>query len=422
MMIDLTDTKSSAVNAALVSARHAIGSPALGMVLTLVIVTDESTQYDAMKAATEAAREHPSRILVVIGRPGADIHPRLDAEVRVGDQGAGETVVLRLHGELADHAESVVLPLLLPDAPVVVWWPGKAPETPSADPLGILAQRRITDAVAAPRRPDWLEIRASGYTPGDTDLAWTRTTTWRSLLAAALDQRYDRITGAAVEAKAGNPSAELLALWLSDRLGVPVERVVTAGPGITATRLVTGSGEIAVTRPDGVLATLTTPGQPDRHVALKRRDAAELIAEELRRLDPDDVYATTLAHAAAEAKAAGGSVVASPAATAAHAHEAETISVIAAPGASTMADSADVVSGAAAQAGERAIAAAHRAHADESEQSHAEKTPAKKAPAKRTPARGSGSGGSSGSAGSAAKKTAKPRSSGSARKRTGGSS
>lgn len=389
MMIDLTDTKSSAVNAALVEARHAIGSPALGMVLTMVIVTDESNQYDAMKAAVGAAREHPSRILVVIGRPGADITPRLDAEVRVGDAGAGETVVLRLHGELAEHPESVVLPLLLPDAPVVVWWPGKAPETPSADPLGVLAQRRITDAVAAPRRPDWLEIRASGYTPGDTDLAWTRTTTWRSLLAAALDQRFEKITGATVEAKAGNPSAELLALWLADRLVVPVERVVSAGPGITAVRLATVAGDIAITRPDGVLATLSTPGQPDRHVALKRREAAELVAEELRRLDPDEVYAATLEHAAREAKdaSAAGDVAAEASAGAGAGPGAVPVAAVA--GASTMAETTEVV----------------------------------KTPGKRAPGAASGSGSGSGSA--PAKKTAKPGSAGSGgagRSRTSGSS
>jgi len=32
-------------------------------------------------------------------------------------------VALHLHGELADHASSVVLPFLLPDTPVVAWWP-----------------------------------------------------------------------------------------------------------------------------------------------------------------------------------------------------------------------------------------------------------------------------------------------------------
>jgi hypothetical protein len=37
----------------------------------------------------------------------------------------------------------------------------------------------------------------------------------------------------------------------------------------------------------------TTPGRPDRPIALKRRALPELLAEELRRLDEDDVYAAT---------------------------------------------------------------------------------------------------------------------------------
>ena len=45
---------------------------------------------------------------------------------------------------------------------------------------------------------------------------------------------------------------------------------------------------------DGSLATLSIQGQPDRAVALKRRETSELIAEELRRLDPDDTYASAL--------------------------------------------------------------------------------------------------------------------------------
>jgi len=36
-------------------------------------------------------------------------------------------------------------------------------------------------------------------------------------------------------------------------------------------------------------------------VALHRRDAAELLAEELRRLDPDEIYSETLAWFAAGA-------------------------------------------------------------------------------------------------------------------------
>ena len=141
------------------------------MVLTLVIVTDEENAYDALKAASDASREHPSRIIVVIKRvsrsPRARRDARLDAEVRVGsDAGTGETVVLRLHGELANHAQSVVLPLLLPDAPVVVWWPEDAPADPAKDPLGALAQRRITDTYSAEHPLDELSVRAATYRPG----------------------------------------------------------------------------------------------------------------------------------------------------------------------------------------------------------------------------------------------------------------
>lgn len=299
MKIDLTDTTSSRINAGLIHARRATGTPAVGMVLTLVIVTDEGSAYDALKAAYEASREHPSRILVVIKRPGRSPRDkalaRLDAEVLVGaEAGTGETVVLRMHGELANHAESVVLPLLLPDAPVVVWWPEDGPENPSLDPLGSLGQRRITDASASEDPVGALGQRAATYAPGDTDLAWTRITPWRSMLAAALDQKHSSITSASVEGEAYNPSTELLALWLADRLGVPVERKVSGGPGITGARLYTADGDICLDRPNGALAELAMPGQPDRHVALKRRETSELIAEELRRLDPDDIYRSTV--------------------------------------------------------------------------------------------------------------------------------
>ncbi|MFC8171674.1 glucose-6-phosphate dehydrogenase assembly protein OpcA [Streptomyces sp. NPDC057242] len=299
MKTDLTDTTSSKINKALVLGRRAIGAPAVGMVLTLVIVTDEENAYDALKAANEASREHPSRTLVVIKRvsrsPRDRAKARLDAEVRLGaDASAGETVVLRLYGEVVDHAQSVVLPLLLPDAPVVVWWPVDAPTDPAKDPLGALAQRRVTDTYASAQPIEELTARAETYTPGDTDLSWTRITPWRSMLAAALDQVVCEVSAAEVEGEEFNPSVELLAMWVADRLKVPVRRSKSAGPGLTSVRLETDCGPIVLDRPDGSLATLSIEGQPDRGVALKRRDTAELIAEELRRLDPDDTYAAAL--------------------------------------------------------------------------------------------------------------------------------
>ncbi|GGQ02958.1 MULTISPECIES: glucose-6-phosphate dehydrogenase assembly protein OpcA [Streptomyces] len=309
MKIDLTETNSSKINAAMVQARRDIGTPAVGMVLTLVIVTDEENAYDALKSANDASHEHPSRIVVVIKRasrsPRSRRDARLDAEVRVGaDAGSGETVVLRLHGELVDHAQSVVLPLLLPDAPVVVWWPDGAPTDLAGDPLGALGQRRITDTYSCENPVGTLGSRAGAYAPGDTDLAWTRITPWRSMLAAALDQQALTVVSATVEGEGDNPSCELLAMWLADRLQVPVRRTLSSGPGLTAVRLATKDGDIVLNRADGGLATLCMPGQPDRNVALKRRDTAELLAEELRRLDPDNTYAASLKYGVSQLAAA----------------------------------------------------------------------------------------------------------------------
>jgi glucose-6-phosphate dehydrogenase assembly protein OpcA len=294
VILDLTDTSASRIASTLVQARRKSGSPTTGAVLTLLVSTEERHHYDAMKAASQAAREHPARIIVVIGRPETT-RTRLDAEVRVGDEnGPGEVIVLRLYGELAAHSDAVVLPLLLPDVPVVTWWPDAGPDVPAKDPLGVLAQRRITDAAEYSRPMDKLKARAGGYEPGDTDLSWTRLTPWRSMLAAALDQFPRTIIGASVSGEEGSPSARMLAVWLRQRLDVPVSRTADEGPGITSVELLTAQGPIALTRPDGELATLSIPGQPDRPVALKRREMAELIAEELRRLDPDDVYSRLL--------------------------------------------------------------------------------------------------------------------------------
>jgi len=301
VIVDLTDTTAAAIAAALVKARHAAGVPAMGMVMTLAIVASEAEHYDALRAAQDAAREHPSRILVTILRPGR-MAPRLDAEVRfLGDSGPGETVVMRLHGELAEHAQSVLVPLLLPDAPVLVWWPGASPEVPTVDRVGALAQRRVTDAAAATDPLAELARRATGHADGDTDLAWSRITGWRTLLAAALDQPFSPPTGGRVGCEPGSPSAELLARWLQVRLGVAVARVDTDGPGITDVVLHTPDGDITVSRPDGRVAHLQRPGEPERQVALRQRETAEIIAEEMRRLDPDEVYGEVLTSAPAAA-------------------------------------------------------------------------------------------------------------------------
>jgi glucose-6-phosphate dehydrogenase assembly protein OpcA len=235
--------------------------------------------------------------VIVVARGAKRASARLDAQIRVGgDAGASEVIVLRLYGPLSDQGASCVVPLLLPDAPVVAWWPFDAPAVPAEDPIGKLAQRRITDAASERNPIRALDSRIRSYTDGDTDLAWTRLTLWRAVLAAALDlPPFEKVTAASVIGDANSPSADLLAGWLAARLKVPVRRGKdTDCQGITSVELQRRSGSVELRRPDGRTGTLVQPGQPPRRVALQRRPIADCLAEELRRLDPDEIYESAL--------------------------------------------------------------------------------------------------------------------------------
>ncbi|SDI39004.1 glucose-6-phosphate dehydrogenase assembly protein OpcA [Actinokineospora alba] len=297
MIIDLPSTTTSQVNSKLVHLREQGGANTLGRVLTLVIVTDDGERVeDAIDAANDASREHPCRVIVV-ARGAKKAAARLDAQIRIGgDAGASEVIVLRLYGPLADEGASCVIPLLLPDAPVVAWWPFEAPARPSDDPIGRLAQRRITDSAAERHPIKALQTRQKQYADGDTDLAWTRLTLWRAVLAASLDlPPYEKVTAASVSGGGDSPSTDLLAAWLATFLKVPVKRINAGdGHGIVSVAMDRRSGTVELQRPDGKVGTLTQPGQPARRVALQRREVRDCLSEELRRLDADEIYEATL--------------------------------------------------------------------------------------------------------------------------------
>jgi glucose-6-phosphate dehydrogenase assembly protein OpcA len=291
----LWDTTGTEVVKALAAERRAAGAVTSGLALTLVVVVDEKRVAEAEEAATQAASMHPFRLLVVVRR-ALETESRLDAEVLVGGRlGPGEAVVMRMYGRLTLHAESVALPLFAPDTPVVTWWHGVPPEKIAFDPLGVYADRRITDCAQAEDPIAALRARAEDYAPGDTDLAWTRTTGWRSLLAAAIDPMQGEAKRISVSAEQGNPSAPLLAGWLGRRLDVKVAQRASNGPGITGVKIgMSGVEEVSLSRKDGRTATLHGAGTVDRTLPLPRRELGDLLAEELRRLTRDEPYASAL--------------------------------------------------------------------------------------------------------------------------------
>ncbi|MGI9093247.1 MAG: glucose-6-phosphate dehydrogenase assembly protein OpcA [Mycobacteriales bacterium] len=297
-MTTLWDTTGSDVVHALAAERRTGGSITSGSALTLLVVVGERNVAQAEAAATTAASHHPCRLLVVVRREVDASVPRLDAEVLIGGRlGPGEAVVMRMYGRLGLHAESVALPLLAPDVPVVTWWYGPPPDQIAHDPLGVLADHRLTDCSIAADAEAGLLRRADDYAPGDSDLAWTRITPWRIHLAAAVDSCTERICAAVVHGEPGNPSARLLAGWLQSRLGCTVRvEAVDGGAGAIAdvSLEVDGDGTLALRRVSGGQAVLERSGQTDSQIPMPDRELGELLAEELRRIDVDEVYGEAL--------------------------------------------------------------------------------------------------------------------------------
>ncbi len=294
MIVDMPDTTTTAVNKKLDELREKAGAVTMGRVLTLLIAPEtDDVLEESLEAANDASHEHPSRIIVTMrGDTYAD-EARLDAQLRAGgDTGASEVVILRLSGPLSGHAASVVIPFLLPDIPVVAWWPDVAPAQPAQDPLGKLAIRRITDATNGIDPLSAIKSRLNGYTPGDTDIAWARITYWRALLASAVDQApHEPIESALVSGLKTEPALDILAGWLASRIDGPVRRAV----GDLKVELVRTSETIVLSRPqEGRTATLSRTARPDALVPLARRETGECLAEDLRRLDPDEIYLSAL--------------------------------------------------------------------------------------------------------------------------------
>src|SRR5882757_6210801 len=267
-MTTLWDTTGTAVVKALAAERRTGGAVTSGIALTLVVVVDEKDVAEAEDAATVAASKHPMRMLMVIRRQVDAPVPRLDAEVLLGGRlGPGEAVVMRMFGRLALHAESVVLPLLAPDAPVVTWWHGAMPDKIAYDPLGVFADRRVTESLYSNDPMAALHQRAVDYAPGDTDLSWARTTSWRALVAAAFDSLSGRPKSAVVTGAESPPTALFIG-WLRSKLGIDVH-LNTSGRDIQ---------EVSFDLSDnGSASQLTIKRRDERSAVITRADQADRV-------------------------------------------------------------------------------------------------------------------------------------------------
>ena len=299
MIITLKNTTSAEVASRIVELRDERGSAALSRVLTLLICVPDMIDVDnAIEISDAVSREHPCRVIVIVEPESTEGTARLNAQIRVGDAaGLSDIIILEPRGEAASNIDSLVMPLLQSDTPVVTYWPVTPPANPGEHPLGRLAAKRITDSRATPCPMDTLSALSTVYTPGDTDLAWAGVTLWRALLAAVAED-FDRLPSSIrVAGNATHPSPFLVAAWLHHQLGVPVERVVDpeAHTITDITFFFDDDTTVSLSRSaSSSVACLSRPGLEDRSVNLARRSVQDSLMEDLRRLDPDVYYGELL--------------------------------------------------------------------------------------------------------------------------------
>lgn len=308
MIINLPDTDTGTIARELRRLREQGGIVTTGRVLTLIVLTTSDDDLESIiDTVNSVSREHPSRVVVLVSGD-SDLDNKLDAELRLGgDAGAAEIIIMHLAGEVGQHPSAVVTPLLLPDTPVVAWWPASAPKVPAATPIGQIAQRRITDSLMDPH-PQAIARRRTGYTPGDSDLVWSRITSWRGVLASAFDlPPHSTVTAVEISGPAEAPSVEVAAGWLVDRLGVDVQRHTTDAPAVPLDdkeRPMIPVTSVTFHRADGqdlhieiesaTTAQVRNGDLPPFKVALAQPTRSECLAEELRHLGQDKAYGRAL--------------------------------------------------------------------------------------------------------------------------------
>jgi glucose-6-phosphate dehydrogenase assembly protein OpcA len=110
-----------------------------------------------------------------------------------------------------------------------------------------------------------------------------------------LDQPpFDKVLGAEIVGSSNSPSIDLLAAWLELKLGVNV-KIVRTTPAksinvIKNIKLIRKSGDVEISRETLDKAVLKQPSQPTREISLPRRSLRDCLSEDLRRLDPDDLF------------------------------------------------------------------------------------------------------------------------------------
>lgn len=239
-------------------------------VLNLIVVTDEDSAPEVTRSVSNLSGRHPARAIVLISDPdgerNVDVQISAFCNVRGGGgaQVCAEQITVHAEGPPANHLESLAGPLLLPDLPVFLWYPGAfSPLAPEFAAMADLADRVIVDSAVREDREETLREMAAMVDeremPAVGDLQWVGLSPWRSLLADAFGSpehsgELERIEGVEIlYAPGGECRALLLLGWLASTLGWSAENAARDG----------GRRRVEFSGPSGKVSVELSPDSPD---------------------------------------------------------------------------------------------------------------------------------------------------------------
>ena len=285
--------------------------------LTLVVLAEASDDATALGETIAALMpEHPARTIVVrlSGAGERALAERVYAQCWMPFGQRRQICCEQIEITASDAAladlPSVVLPLAAPDLPVIVWSrSARLFEMPVFGAITRMAAKVVVDSAgfADPKRALRLlaETAASGVPLGD--LAWTRLTRWREMLARLFENRNYLAKLARISSVRVTYGGELatsawyMGAWIVGALadaGVAAKLVVEAGSGLAALSVELTGGEFRVAlarQEDRLVITVddarncTNMPQPSDYLMMR---------EELGIVRRDPVFERTLASAA----------------------------------------------------------------------------------------------------------------------------
>jgi glucose-6-phosphate dehydrogenase assembly protein OpcA len=282
--------------------------------MTLIVVTEDREDPAGLGETIAALMpEHPARTIVIrlTGAGERSISQRVFAQcwMPFGQrrQICCEQVEIVCSDASLGDVPSVVLPLEVPDLPVVLWC--RSPrllDMPEFPALAAVARRLVVDSGAMPDAATALRRVAEEAKRGRLlgDLAWTRLTRWRQALAQIFEDPHhvEQLTGSAritiCDGGAVTTRAIYMAAWMAGALesaGVKASAQIHCQAQQTFAELESGAFHARLERQDGHLAT-TVDGL-SQCVLLPTPGDYLLLREELGILDRDPAFEKTLASA-----------------------------------------------------------------------------------------------------------------------------